>query len=91
MTTAPFTLIDLTRILVEGAGNDDGIDLEGDILDTRFADIGYESLAMLETGSRIEREYGITLDDFALSDASTPRTLIRTVNGKLTGSVSPAP
>ncbi|GGP66127.1 MULTISPECIES: acyl carrier protein [Streptomyces] len=78
-----FTLEDLKRILLEAAGADEGVDLDGDILDTEFEVLGYESLALLETGGRIEREYGISLDDDALTDATTPRALIDVVNAQL--------
>ncbi|MEU6120006.1 acyl carrier protein [Streptomyces sp. NPDC047117] len=81
--SAVFTLDDLKRILLEGAGADEGVDLNGDILDTEFEELGYESLALLETGGRIEREYGITLDDSALTDATTPRALVEVVNAHL--------
>ena len=80
MSTTQFTLDDLKRILREGAGADEGVDLDGDILDTGFEELGYESLALLETGGRIEREFGITLDDDVLTDANTPRALIAAVN-----------
>ena len=83
MTIATFALEDLKRILLEGAGADEGVDLDADILDTRLDDLGYESLALLETGSRIEREYGISLDESALIDAPTPRVLIDLVNARL--------
>ncbi|MGP3949280.1 acyl carrier protein [Streptomyces sp. 7N604] len=83
MSATDFTLEDLRRILREGAGADEGVDLDGDILDTDFEQLGYESLALLETGGRIEREYGITLDDSALTDAETPRALIEVVNAHL--------
>lgn len=82
MTAREFTLDDLKRILLEGAGADESVDLDGDILDTDFEELGYESLALLETGGRIEREYGITLDDTALTDARTPRALIAVVNAE---------
>ncbi|MFD9488965.1 acyl carrier protein [Streptomyces sp. NPDC059991] len=78
-----FTLDDLRRILLEAAGAEEGVDLDGDILDTEFEVLGYESLALLETGGRIEREYGISLDDDALTDATTPRALIDVVNAQL--------
>ncbi|MFE1291408.1 acyl carrier protein [Streptomyces sp. NPDC058751] len=83
METRLFTLDDLRRILTEGAGADETVDLDGDILDLGFGDLGYESLALLETGSRIEREYGITLDDDELTDGATPRRLIDAVNARL--------
>ncbi|MEV6947578.1 acyl carrier protein [Streptomyces sp. NPDC051172] len=80
---SPFTLADLKRILLEGAGADDGVDLDGEILDMEFVDLGYESLALLETSSRIEREYGISLDESAMADVTTPRALIDLVNSHL--------
>ncbi|MFJ8108066.1 acyl carrier protein [Streptomyces sp. NPDC096132] len=83
MPAHEFTLEDLKRILREGAGADDGVDLDGDIVDTDFESLGYESLAMLETGGRIEREFGVTLDDDTVTDAKTPRELIEAVNALL--------
>lgn len=83
MSTQPFTIDDLKRILLEGAGAAESVDLDTDILDTEFEQLGYESLALLETSSRIEREYGITLSDTILSDATTPRALLDAVNEHL--------
>ncbi|MFJ8660967.1 acyl carrier protein [Streptomyces sp. NPDC093795] len=88
MSTQPFTLDDLKRILREGAGAAEGVDLDGDILDSHFETLGYESLALLETGSRIEREYAITLDDDVLSEADTPRALIDAVNAHLSAATA---
>jgi act minimal PKS acyl carrier protein len=48
-----------------------------------FADLGYDSLALLETGGRIEREHGIELADSTITDAETPRALIACVNEQL--------
>jgi act minimal PKS acyl carrier protein len=83
MPANEFTLAALKLILLEGAGAEEGVDLDGDIADTPFADLGYESLALLETGSRIEREYGISLDEEALATAETPKALIELVNTQL--------
>lgn len=83
MAAEVFTLADLTRILREAAGAEESVDWEGDIADTDFEDLGYESLALLETGGRIEREYRISLDDDALSEVRTPRALIDVVNAHL--------
>ena len=83
MSTTTFTLTDLRRILLEGAGADDGADLTAGGLGNSFADLGYDSLALLETGSRIEREFGISLDDAALAEADTPAALIDVVNAQL--------
>ncbi|MFI7601227.1 acyl carrier protein [Actinoplanes sp. NPDC049681] len=83
MADIEFTLDDLKRILTEGAGADEAVDLDGDILDRTFEELGYESLALLETGGRIEREYGIALGDDLLLDSATPRSLIGAVNDLL--------
>jgi act minimal PKS acyl carrier protein len=90
MAIRQFTLADLTRILLEGAGADEHVDLGANILDTAFSDLGYDSLALLETGSRIEREFGIALDDTTVTDVDTPRALIAAVNAQLTGAHSGA-
>ncbi|MFE6103567.1 acyl carrier protein [Streptomyces laurentii] len=81
MVTTVFTLEDLRRILREGAGED--VDLDSNILDTSFEDLGYESLALLETGVRLGREYGIELDDATLTDIETPREFIAAVNEQI--------
>ncbi|AVH55984.1 MULTISPECIES: acyl carrier protein [Streptomyces] len=83
MSDREFTLDDLRRILRDGAGADEAVDLDGDILDAEFESLGYESLALLETSSRIEREFGITLDDDTVTEAKTPRALIDAVNSFL--------
>lgn len=81
MSDNEFTIEALRRILREGAGEE--ADLDGDILDVSFAELGYESLALLETGGRIEREYDLRLDDDALMAATTPRALVELVNAQL--------
>ncbi|MEV0063723.1 acyl carrier protein [Nocardia sp. NPDC058379] len=75
-----FTLDDLTRILLEGSGEPENVDLDTGILDLTFDDLGYDSLAMLETASRVEREFGVTLDDSTVIEATTPRAFLAAVN-----------
>jgi act minimal PKS acyl carrier protein len=77
-----FTEEDLTRIVREAAGEEGGV-LEGDVLDTTFADLGYDSLAMFEIINKISRDYGVPLGD-GLADAGlTYRELLETVTGAL--------
>ena len=78
MAIREFTIGDLRRVLRAAAG-----DAEGVGLDVPFADLGYDSLALLETGGRIEREYGIELADSTITDAETPRALLASVNERL--------
>jgi minimal PKS acyl carrier protein len=66
----------LTRLLRESAGVEEGVDLDGNILDTPFVEIGYDSLALLQVTGRIRREFGIDLPDDAVSDAETFRSLL---------------
>ncbi|WP_328718550.1 phosphopantetheine-binding protein [Streptomyces sp. NBC_00247] len=88
MPAAEFTLTDLERILREAAGAEERTDFHDAVLDTDFGSLGYESLALLETGGSIEREYGVTLDDDALTDTTTPRALIKVVNELLSASAT---
>jgi act minimal PKS acyl carrier protein len=91
MAATEFTLTDLKNVLLQAAGTDDAAALEGDIDDLRFEDLGYESLALLETAGQIERTYGISLDEDAFAAADTPRALIDLVNTHLSaaGTVRP--
>ena len=71
---------DLRTILRESAGTAEGVDLDGDILDTGFDELGYDSIALLETVGRITRDYRVTVDDDAAVTARTPRELLALVN-----------
>lgn len=75
-TTTTVTLADLTRMLRESAGEEEGIDLDGDVLDTPFLELGYDSLALLQVIGEIQRTYGISVPDDAIVDAETPRALL---------------
>lgn len=88
MADNAFTLDDLRSTLRQAAGVAEDVDLDGDILDTDFEALGYESLALLEVGSLVEREYGISLDEVAINDARTPRAFIDVVNTQLAAAVS---
>lgn len=78
------TLSELTTLLRECAGEDETVDLDGDVLDTPFTDLNYDSLAVLQTVGRIEREYGVMLADDTVAEAVTPRLLLQYVNAGLT-------
>ncbi|MCF3175861.1 acyl carrier protein [Streptomyces sioyaensis] len=78
---ATLTLDDLRRILVSCAGENDDLDLNGDILDSAFQDLGYDSLALMETVARIQREYGVDVSDDDMAEVETPRALLESVNG----------
>jgi act minimal PKS acyl carrier protein len=78
-----FTIDDLKRIMRACAGEDETVDLDGDIMDRSFDELGYDSLALLETTSRTERELGIKLPEELMGDVHTAREYLDFVNGRL--------
>ncbi|WP_405845627.1 acyl carrier protein [Streptomyces sp. NBC_01518] len=87
---AEISLERLTTLLRECAGEAEGVNLDSDVLDLTFTDLGYDSLAMLEVSGRIEQEYGISLPDEVVSDAPTPRQFLSYVNEGLGTAARPA-
>jgi act minimal PKS acyl carrier protein len=77
-----FTMDDLRKVMRESAGEDGTLD--GDVLDSSFEELGYDSLALMETTSRIERALSVTLPEEDMADVSTPRDLLAFVNSQLT-------
>ncbi|MDT3728844.1 acyl carrier protein [Streptomyces sp. DSM 41972] len=78
-----FELDDLKALLRECAGEEEGVDLDGDVVDVPFVELGYDSLAILQTTGRIERDFDIALDEEALDEADTPRAYLDLVNRAL--------
>lgn len=74
------TLARLVELLRECAGVDEEVDLSGDVAEVAFDDLGYDSLALLNTAGRIERELSVKLPDGALAEAKTPAQLLEKVN-----------
>jgi act minimal PKS acyl carrier protein len=83
MLVREITIDDVRSILRVSGGVDESVDLNGDILDTTFEDLGYDSLALLEASTRIERTFGVRLDDPTFRDTATPRALLDVVNLQL--------
>lgn len=77
------TVDELRLVMKECAGEDDEIQLDGEILDERFEELGYDSLAVLETASAMERRYGIELPDDLVGEAETPRAFLDLVNAQM--------
>ncbi|SEN18557.1 phosphopantetheine-binding protein [Actinacidiphila rubida] len=81
---ARITIDDLKEMLVKAGG--EGADvpsLDGDAVDKAFADLGYDSLALLEVVGKLELTYDITLEEEATQPGGTPRELLDLVNGML--------
>ncbi|MFJ9109786.1 acyl carrier protein [Streptomyces sp. NPDC102283] len=75
------TLPELHEIMRECAGEDETATSLEDVPDRLFTELGYDSLALLETQSRVERVYGVTLPDDVFKDVTTPRQLVEYING----------
>lgn len=78
------TIEALDGILREAAGDDDSAQMGESGLDKPFLDLGFDSLALLETVALIKRRYGVAVADDELTDLRTPRELLTKVNAVLT-------
>ncbi|MDH6213145.1 acyl carrier protein [Streptomyces pseudovenezuelae] len=70
-------LMEIMRIC---AGEVDPVVTTADPEDIDFADLGYDSLALLETAGRLEREFGVAIGEGELADARTPADLTALIN-----------
>jgi len=76
-----FTLDDLERILVERVGLDHA-DLPGGG-DVSFADLGLDSLAVVEVQLAIQQEYGFSVPDENAAEITTLDEAVSYVNARL--------
>jgi acyl carrier protein len=77
---AQLTIDNLRQVFKAVAGADETVNLDGDIIHAEFAEIGYDSIAVLEAAGQIQRDYGIVLDEDALGEARTFHDLLELVN-----------
>jgi act minimal PKS acyl carrier protein len=77
------TIEDLRRVLTACAGESDAASWDEDILDWGFDDLGYDSLARMETAAHIEQAYGVHIPDEDITELRTPRQVLDFVNGAL--------
>jgi minimal PKS acyl carrier protein len=86
---ATFTQADLVDYIRRAAGEDEALDLDGDIAETTFADLGYDSVAMVEVALLVERELRITLpEDDRMGKGGTPKEFVEAVNEQLSAAAS---
>ncbi|MFI1413759.1 acyl carrier protein [Streptomyces sp. NPDC020707] len=78
-----FTTEDLFQIMRECAGEEEAVDLSSAAAEQEFALLGYDSLALMEAISRVERGYGIALPEETLGEALTPAAFVAVVNAAL--------
>lgn len=75
-----FTLDDLRKIMRACAGVDESVDLESDIGDITFEELGYDSLAVLEMAAKVQNEVGVVIPDAAAEKLTTPRSLVEYID-----------
>lgn len=77
-----FSLAELKQIMQESAGVADVADLS-EFERTTLSDLGCDSLAIIETATCIERNYGLKLPEDELFDIPTPGAFVAFVNDQL--------
>ncbi|MEU1488174.1 phosphopantetheine-binding protein [Streptomyces sp. NPDC005752] len=83
---ATFTHAELVDYVRRAAGEDDEVGLDGDIAEVTFADLGYDSVAMVEVTLLVERELGISLPEEKTGKDATPKEFVDLVNELLPAS-----
>jgi act minimal PKS acyl carrier protein len=71
-----FTLKDLRELLRV----DDAVELTASNAHSKFADLGYDSLALVEFRSQLIRERGVRIPDADLWELRTPQQAVDYVN-----------
>jgi len=82
-----FTSEDLKTIMLATADESITPALDGDFLDLSFADLDFDSLAVLEIATRIQQTYHLEIPDDAIAEMSTPRNVVDYISGRLRESV----
>ncbi|MDT9680672.1 acyl carrier protein [Streptomyces sp. TRM76323] len=78
---AQITVDDVRRILVACAGDMEGVGPDTDITHLTFEDLGYDSLALMESAAQIKQEFGVVVPDDEITKVTTPQELANLVNG----------
>ncbi|GAA0740809.1 acyl carrier protein [Dactylosporangium roseum] len=73
------TVEDVRRILIACSGAPEVEVADADFADTSLEDLGYDSLALMESAATIEQEYGVRVSDETFAAAKTPRELTEIV------------
>ncbi len=74
------TFDDLRDLLSECAGESEQGPLTADQADVAFDELGYDSLALLETAARIAARHGVHVPDERIVELRTPRELLELVD-----------
>jgi acyl carrier protein len=77
------TIDELKTVMLRCSGLPDQASVAGDIRDVTFEDLGYDSLAVLEIASAMQRQYKIEISDESIETMTTPGAVLDFVNGAL--------
>jgi minimal PKS acyl carrier protein len=80
-----FTLAELRTIMRQAAGEIDVAGSADDVADVRYADLGYDSLALLEITAKIKQSLGVEVPDEYVAGCATPAATVAAVNEILVG------
>jgi acyl carrier protein len=83
-----YTLSNLIETIDKCLGNGEGAEVTVESLDTRFADLGYDSLAVYELMTRLQDDTGVTITDDEIELIETPRQALDFVTSRLSGQAS---
>ena len=86
-----FNLDDLRIMMRTCAGVAESMDLNADIGDTTFVDLGYDSLAVLEMATKLQNQFGVVIPDDVVDPALTPQALVEYVQRPAAGLNNRAP
>ena len=68
---ADFGLGDMKQIMRACAGVDEAVNLDGDVGDLPFTDLGYDSLAVLEMAAVIQNQYAVVIPEEMINELKT--------------------
>jgi act minimal PKS acyl carrier protein len=74
---------ELRGIMIACAGGDDLETVHGDVSGVSFEDLGYDSLALIETAAKLKLEHGVDIAAEQIIEARTPRELLILVNDRI--------
>lgn len=77
------TIDDLRGILVACAGGDDNDAIDRDISGISFDDLGYDSLALIETAAKLKLDHGVVISDDEITEVRTPSELLDLINDRI--------
>jgi act minimal PKS acyl carrier protein len=75
--------VDQLRDIMGSCVKDDDYELGAGRLDAPFAELDFDSLAVLEIATRIQQDYGVPFPDEAVERMRTPRHVLDYVNDRL--------